>query len=327
MTAKFVCPSCRGKLNRSGQPADYTTAAHYVCEECNESYPLRDDTPVLIYPKPNMQQLEVMYSGGSAERRHSLLKRAFDLFAYRIKTSGWIIAVRMVPTYIWVKSYNKLIVLFSSLLRERKVECSCCGWEGIKFGTFWSATRNIKNFACPSCGSHPRHRFLSKYIPELIDINSPDILHFAPEEFLDSVFKQGDGNDHRTTTDITLPGVSCLSNINFLPFEENSFDNIICIHVLEHIEDDAKAMSELYRVLKTSGTAVICIPETNQERTIEFGFEDPTKSHHWRDYGLDVKERLADAGFQVSTVTPKSLGGNTQLYGMAEDERFHLCVK
>jgi SAM-dependent methyltransferase len=274
-----------------------------------------------------MQLLEVQYSGGSDERRQSLLKRAFDLLVYQYKTSGLFVATRMVPTYVWVKFYNKYIVLLSRLLTSTNVICSCCGWEGLKFGTFWGTSRSIKNFACPSCGSHPRHRFLSQYIPKFIDINSLHILHFAPEEFLEKVFKQNGGTDHRTTTDITLPNVSCLSNINYLPFTDESFDSIICIHVLEHIKDDLNAMHELHRVLKTGGTAVICIPETNNEKTVEFGFEDPAKSHHWRDYGLDVKERLTDSGFQVSTVTPKSLGADSNHCGLAEDERFHLCTK
>ena len=141
------------------------------------------------------------------------------------------------------------------------------------------------------------------------------------------MFRQGDGVDHRTTTDITLPNVTCLSNINYLPFEDEAFDSIICIHVLEHIEDDLRAMRELHRVLRASGTAVICIPETDNEKTVEFGFEDPEKSHHWRDYGMDVKDRLTESGFRVTTVTPKSLGADAYRYGMAEDERFHLCVK
>lgn len=327
MSDKFVCPLCRGKLNGAEQSADNRIVIRYNCEKCNESYPVRDDTPVLVYPKTDIQLLEVMYSGGSTERRRSFLKRAFDLFVYSAKISGWFMAIRMVPTYFWVKLYNKLIVVFSSLLKIRNVECSTCGWQGIKFGTFWGTSRSIKNFACPNCGSHPRHRFLAQYIPKLIDINSPDILHFAPEEFLDSVFKQGDGVDHRTTTDIALNGVSCLSNINFLPFEDNSFDSIVCIHVLEHIKDDLKAMRELQRVIRKAGTAIICIPETDHKKTVEFGFEDPKKSHHWRDYGLDVRDRLADSGFQVTTVTPKSLDADTRHYGLSENERFHLCVK
>ncbi len=133
--------------------------------------------------------------------------------------------------------------------------------------------------------------------------------------------------DQRTTTDITLPGVSCLSNITYLPFNDNSFDSLICIHVLEHIEDDLKAMRELCRVLKPNGTAVICVPETNNNSTIEYGFENPANSHHWRDYGIDVADRLQEAGFNINTVTPRILNSDTKRFGLFDHERFHLCSK
>ena len=294
---------------------------------CNEKFLFRDKTPALIYPKPDLKLLEVMYSGGSKERRRSFLRRAFDLFTYRIKSFGLVPALTMIPRYLLSRIYNKFLLVFSNVFNGNSVECQCCGWHGFSFGIFWGASKNLYNFTCPNCGSHPRHRFLANYIPTLIDIDSPGTLHFAPEEFLDNVFTKGDGVDHRMTTDIALNGVSCLSNINSLPFNDNSYSNIICIHVLEHIEDDLGAIKELYRVMKKDGVALICIPETDNEKTIEFGFEDPTKSHHWRDYGLDVKDRLSDGGFQVTTVTPKSLTVDVKRYGLSANKRFHLCKK
>ena len=326
MTVQFVCPACHGQLNIVEQNKNNEAHNCYVCSQCNIEYPERDKTPVLIYPQPDTKLLEIMYSGGSTKRRKSLFRRALDLFVYKIKTAGWHTAIRMVPTFIWAKIYNKTIILLSNATGSRKVECSCCGWHGIKFGVFWGTISSIYNFACPACGSHPRHRMLSLYIPQWIDVNSSKILHFAPEEFMEPLFVKAKNGDLRITTDITLAGVSCLSNINNLPFNENSFKYIICIHVLEHIEDDSRAMRELNRVLTDDGLAVICIPETDNEKTIEFGYEDPAKSHHWRDYGKDVKQRLVDAGFDVNTVTPESLGADCNHFGLSRNERFHLCT-
>ena len=163
MADKFVCPSCRGRLNKSEQLTEGVTRIRYICESCKEAYPVRDTTPVLIYPKTDTQQFEVMYSGGTVARRRSLFRRAADLFIYKCKTSGISKALTMIPTYAWVKIYNKSIVKLSHYLRSENVRCSCCGWEGLKFGTFWGSSRSIRNFACPCCGSHPRHRFLSQY--------------------------------------------------------------------------------------------------------------------------------------------------------------------
>lgn len=326
MTVQFICPACQGQLNSVEQNKKDGPHSGYVCSQCNIEYPVRDKTPVLIYPQPDTKLLEIMYSGGSTKRRKSLFKRALDLFIYKIKTVGWFIAIKMIPTYVLAKIYNKSIILLSSITHSRKVECSCCGWQGINFGVFWGTIKSIFNFSCPACGSHPRHRMLSLYIPQWIDVNSSKILHFAPEEFLEPIFTKSKNGDLRVTTDITLAGVSCLSNINNLPFETNSFKYIICIHVLEHIENDSRAMQELSRVLTDDGLAVICIPETDNEKTVEFGYEDPAKSHHWRDYGMDAKQRLIDAGFEVNTVTPETLGADYVRFGLAKNERFHLCT-
>ena len=326
MSTEFVCPACHGKLNIAENSEVVEKGAGYICSDCGKAYPFRDETPVLIYPQPDTKALEIMYSGGSTKRRKSFIKRALDLFIYRIKTTGWRIAIRMVPTYLWSRLLNKSIVVLSAIFPIKRVECSCCGWQGIKYGAYWGTTSNIYNFACPSCGSHPRHRTLSLFVPKWIDINSHEILHFAPERYLQTTFSRAMEGDNRVTTDITLAGVDCLSNINYLPFGNNSFEYLICIHVLEHIEDDLSAMRELCRVLKDDGVAVICIPETDEEETVEFGFEDPKKSHHWRDYGKDVKQRLTDAGFEVNTVTPESLSADCVRYGLSRSERFHLCT-
>tara|TARA_Y100000031_G_scaffold153650_1_gene199400 strand:+ start:1001 stop:1471 length:471 start_codon:yes stop_codon:yes gene_type:complete len=45
-----------------------------------------------------------------------------------------------------------------------------------------------------------------------------------------------------------------------LPFEDDKFDSVICSEVLEHIEDDQKAIQELYRVLKREGLLILTVP-------------------------------------------------------------------
>lgn len=325
MTVKYVCPACHGELRELTGKKQTNLLARYVCSTCGADYPFRNKTPVLIYPPDDLDFLEVIYSGGSEERRRSLIRRAYDLFSYQLHVTGWLSSIAMILRFIWAKTYNKGLVLISRWATLRRVECACCLWQGPKFGPFWGTSGTLWNFSCPDCGSHPRHRMLYMYLPNWIDIGARDILHFAPERFLNSIFRNSDGVDLRTTTDIALADVNCLSNINHLPFLDASFNSIICIHVLEHIENDGGAMKELSRILKTGGTAVICVPESNVDKTIEFGFADPKKSHHWRDYGNDFTKRLVDAGFQVTTVTPKSMSANYAKYGLDPNERFHLC--
>ena len=50
-----------------------------------------------------------------------------------------------------------------------------------------------------------------------------------------------------------------------LPFEDGSFDKIVCSEVLEHIPDDKQGIKEMVRVLKDDGTLVISVPSYLQE--------------------------------------------------------------
>jgi len=91
----------------------------------------------------------------------------------------------------------------------------------------------------------------------------------APEQCFLDIFKDLENLDY-TTADLYSPIVDVKADILKLPFSDNSFDIVLCNHVLEHIEDDAKAMSELYRVLKLGGIGIFQIPQDlNLEKTFE----------------------------------------------------------
>lgn len=48
-----------------------------------------------------------------------------------------------------------------------------------------------------------------------------------------------------------------------LPFEDRTFDRVIATEILEHIPDDQKAISEMYRVLRPGGIAMVTVPSKN----------------------------------------------------------------
>lgn len=103
-----------------------------------------------------------------------------------------------------------------------------------------------------------------------------------------------------------------VTTLHKFPWKNDFFDLIICYHILEHIEDDKKAMEELYRVLKPNGTCVIQTlfkegeiyedfsKKTERERLEAFGQED-----HVRIYSVDgLRKRLNENGFRnVETKT------------------------
>ena len=111
-----------------------------------------------------------------------------------------------------------------------------------------------------------------------------------------------------STTDLHSPLADVKADICALPFEDNTYDFILCNHVLEHIPNDLKAMEELYRVLKPGGTAILQVPlEEDRENT----FEDDTitdqqertrifgQYDHVRIYGQDYYKRLQEVGFEA----------------------------
>ena len=243
-----------------------------------------------------------------------------------MKEVGLVEAVGMIPRYFTARLRNR-ILLAGGKRGKKDVECPCCGWRGPGFGTYWDPSETIPGFECPACSSHPRHRYMALHLRDWVPMERGWILHFAPEPSLDPVFRRMDGSDPRITTDYAMAGVDFLSNITALPFGDGAFAGILCSHVLEHIEEDREAMKELFRVLAPGGTAVICIPERDMPETVEFGFPDPRKTHHWRDYGRDVADRLREAGFRVETVNPAPDDPDTARHGLAVQDRVHLCTK
>jgi len=114
-----------------------------------------------------------------------------------------------------------------------------------------------------------------------------------------------------TTTDLGSPLADVKADICKLPFDDNSFDIILCNHVLEHIPDDTKAMQELYRVLKVGGMGILQIP---QDLARETTFEDDSitdkkerakifgQYDHVRVYGRDYFDKLRSIDFKVDEV-------------------------
>ena len=114
-----------------------------------------------------------------------------------------------------------------------------------------------KNALSPSTYSLERHRMLWLYLKNKTDIFTKKIklLHFAPEPAFHKVFKNLN-NISYDTIDLNSPLAEIKADICNLPLEDNTYDYILCNHVLEHVDDDLKAMSELYRVLKKGGIGI-----------------------------------------------------------------------
>ena len=111
-----------------------------------------------------------------------------------------------------------------------------------------------------------RHRLLWLYLKNETDFFTKKIklLHFAPEQAFYRKFKKLSNIDY-DTIDLNSPIAKIKADICDLPFEDNTYDFILCNHVLEHVLDDKKAIKELYRVLKKDGTGIFQVPIDNEK--------------------------------------------------------------
>jgi SAM-dependent methyltransferase len=201
------------------------------------------------------------------------------------------------------------------------------------------------NVLSPSTLSLERHRLLWLYLKSETNFFSRDtetssalkVLHFAPEQCFLKRFKKLKNLDY-TTTDLLSPIADVKADICNLPFEDNSYDVILCNHVLEHIPDDTKAMQELFRVMKPDGYGIFQIPQDlNRETTFEddaitdkaerariFGQYD-----HVRVYGRDYFDKLRSIGFKVEEVdyTTQLNTADVDKYRLAKGEIIPVVFK
>ena len=195
-----------------------------------------------------------------------------------------------------------------------------------------------ENVLSPSTLSLERHRLLWLYLKNETDFftTKKKVLHMAPEQCFVNRFK--DLEHEYITADLNSPIADIRANITDLPFEENTFDIIFCNHVLEHIQDDTKAMKELYRVMKKGGMGVFQIPQDlNRETTFEDNSITDKKERakifgqydHVRIYGLDYFTKLRSIGFKVEEVnySQKISAELSRRYRLMEGELLPVVFK
>ena len=191
---------------------------------------------------------------------------------------------------------------------------------------------------CPVCRSLQRHRLIWVFLnSKTVQISeSPRrMLHFAPEPGLSHRFQSTPSLEY-ISADLNDPAAAIKLDICELPFPAEFFDLIYCSHVLEHVIHDAVAMQEFYRILNSTGKAVIQVPIKG-----EVTYEDPNivdeldrekyfgQIDHVRVYGKDITQRLSKAGFQVKVfvtedvVRPEEIG----YMGLNVGETILLCEK
>ncbi|MBW2495419.1 MAG: methyltransferase domain-containing protein [Deltaproteobacteria bacterium] len=214
--------------------------------------------------------------------------------------------------------------------------CPCCDSQCRKFLSFGIETRH--DVRCPFCGSLERHRLISLYLEQrtdLFDGRRKKLLHVAPEAPLSSAIERADYIDY-LSADLDRPDVMARMDITDIDYPADTFDVILCSHVLEHVPEDRKAMAEFFRVPKPGGWAILQVPILAETTFEDFSVTDPAERErlfgqhdHVRSYGPDYADRLAEAGFSGTVdAFVRDLGeAEIRRQGLTRHENVYFCVK
>lgn len=238
------------------------------------------------------------------------------------------IIVYIVPSPLLYKFEFLLRKVISLFYTGSSVICVICNK---KFSSFIDIHNDDK--MCPRCGSLGRHRRLWQILNSEIAINHQDrILDLSPSRIIKNKLRKKYSNYISSDFEENRH-VDKRYDITNIPEPGDSFRLIICYHILEHIENDSKAISELYRTLKHTGIAIIQTPfkdgetyenpniRTPKERLVHFGQED-----HVRIYSVSgLKERLEAVSFKVNILEYKENENN--ILGFKPLEQILLCTK
>ena len=219
-----------------------------------------------------------------------------------------------------------------------RFNCPCCERSFGRWRIYASEAAGDSSSMCPWCGALGRHRVDWLFLRDRTNIMRDPIrlLHVAPEISLGRRFQTLANVDYLSADyDSTLAMERM--DIRDIPYPDESFDAVVCNHVLEHVDDDRRALREVHRVLQTGGWAMLQVPLDLSRTT----FEDPTVTDprertrlfgqydHVRIYGRDYDERLRRVGFEVETswYAAEFPDVDIERMGLDRNERVNLCWK
>lgn len=245
---------------------------------------------------------------------------------------------RYIPRHHQQRIAHLILILISPFYRGNTFEDPIDGKTYRKLLPYGQVNKR-SNVLAPLSMSLERHRLIWLYLKQKTDFfTKPNrLLHVAPEYCYLRLFKKLPNLDY-VTGDLISPWADVKMDVCDIPFDDNSFDVAMCNHVFEHVNDDRKAMSEFFRVLKPGGWAIFQVPLDTKSKTTQ---EDPTitdpaererlywQHDHVRLYGLDYGKRLAAVGFKVdeNDYITEIGSGLAERYALPIGEKIYICHK
>jgi SAM-dependent methyltransferase len=167
--------------------------------------------------------------------------------------------------------------------------CCICGGTEFNKGPMGRTSVNGNNPKCDNCGSLERHRIIY------------DIYKRFPENYFSGLsllqFSIDNSVNRNWFKNSTLSVFGGENSIDLSKNVDNmkSYDVVVCNHVLEHIENDRKAVKNLMTLVNDDGFCQITVPTpAYKKKTEEYGFANEKYSYHYRCYGEDFVDLLKD---------------------------------
>ena len=199
----------------------------------------------------------------------------------------------------------------------------------------------LETYSCLSCGASDRERLYAYWVDLQLKSRQltakSKIIHFAPEPALSNKLKAM-GFSGYCTADLMMEGCDYKVDMLDMPFNDESYDFFICSHVLEHVESDDKAISELFRITRKGGFGILMAPIiVGLEKTVE----DPSvkdEAGRWRLYGQgdhvrlyahdDYVKKIQSHGFVVQELGRKYFGRKVfELLGLKRSSILYVVNK
>ncbi|HOU98266.1 MAG TPA: class I SAM-dependent methyltransferase [Bacteroidales bacterium] len=228
-------------------------------------------------------------------------------------------------------TFNQLPAFYFKKLQQYRFEYSIFNFE----------TFNVYQYSCSRCGASDRERLIVLFLKQYFDphkilqvldigITSKQIESFFKKNFASSTYLTLDKYNSDANYQLDVEN---MSEIN-----DNSFDLIICSHVLEHIPNPFNAVNEIYRILKKQGQAIILVPIL---LSIDKTIENPsynTDELRWKYYGQNDHLRLfskkdflsliKSVPFEIKELGIDYFGADSfNICGLTETSTLYLCTK
>jgi len=194
-------------------------------------------------------------------------------------------------------------------MSDQSQSCTICGGTSFVPGPLGRmAAKGKLAPRCESCNSLERHRILR----QVYDAIPSDVL--SKSRALQFANDPSAPRDRFASFEVSQYEVENSLDMAAIDRADNSYDWVIANHVLEHVEDDHKAITELRRIVTDEGVIQLTVPAPSAElETWDLPGPLPTSFGHWRGYGSDFalhfKAELEGCyGLQVighDTATPR----------------------